>query len=301
MWHGCAIRNRGGRVKPGHDSFVGLRLRLNRATAFERRARRRDDAGRFERVGDAQRDVLAPRRGDDLHADRERPQRHRHRDHRQPDEGHRLGVEAEVRAHRQQRPVDDEGLLPDQRRRARRRRREDRVDLAEQRQHALAIPAAEFLCRGHHRGGNHRAGDQPVAHGGIVVGGARAQPVEMQRGALGRGDDVSGGARPRHFRHLDFARHAERRRDLDHRRRRFRRHPVAEIAAGDRDAQAVDAARKQRQRRLHRRAGRRRDRRHRGPAWRRSSPRGRRRCARTARDDRSSTRRESCAARDSRP
>ena len=102
---------------------------------------------------------------------------------------------------------------------------------------------------------NHRAGDQAVAHGGVVVGGTVAQPVEMQRRPLGCGDDVSGGPRPRHFRHLDFARYSERRRDLHHRGGRFRRHPVAEIAAGDGDAQAIDAAREQRQRRFHRPLG----------------------------------------------
>ena len=65
----------------------------------------------------------------------------------------------------------------------------------------------------------------------------------MKRGALGRGDDVSGGPRPRHLGHLDFARYAERRRDLRHRRARLRRHSVAEISAGDGDPQAVGAAR----------------------------------------------------------
>src|SRR5687768_1860614 len=37
------------------------------------------DAGTFERVRDAERHVLAPRRGNDLHADRQRFERDRHR------------------------------------------------------------------------------------------------------------------------------------------------------------------------------------------------------------------------------
>ena len=147
---------------------------------------------------DAQRHVLAPGRGDDLHADRQRRQRHRHGDDRQADEGDRLRVNAEIGAHRQFVVAEHERLLADQRRRARRRRRQDGVDLVEQLQHLVAIPAAEFLrLAPTSDAGDHGAGDQPVAHGGSKSCGARAQPVQMQAGALAGGDDEGGRARAR--------------------------------------------------------------------------------------------------------
>ena len=45
---------------------------------------------------DAQRDILPPGCCDDLHADRHRLKRNRHRDHRQADERNRLGVDADI-------------------------------------------------------------------------------------------------------------------------------------------------------------------------------------------------------------
>src|SRR5271168_3676357 len=130
---------------------------------------RRDHAFGFERVRDAQRHVLAPRRRDDLHGDRQRRQRHRHGDHRQADEGNRLGVDAEIGAHRHFGVAEPEGFLTDQRRDARRRRRQNGVDLGKQFQHFGAIPAAEFLRLDNQRRRRHGAGDQPVAYGGIVI------------------------------------------------------------------------------------------------------------------------------------
>ena len=71
---------------------------------------------------------------------------------------------------------------------------------------SLAIPAAEFLRLDDQRRRHHGAGDQPVAHGGIEVGGARAQAVEVQGGALGGGDDEGGGAGPRRLRGISISR-----------------------------------------------------------------------------------------------
>ncbi len=77
-------------------------------------------------------DVLPPRRGDDLHADRQRLERHRHGHHRQADERDRLGVDADIGAHRQFDAVEHEIHLAQLRRGAGRRRRDDHVDVLEQ-------------------------------------------------------------------------------------------------------------------------------------------------------------------------
>src|SRR5262249_50612697 len=111
----------------------------------ERRSAGGGDSRLFERVGDPQRDVFAPRRRDDLHTDRQRLERYRHRHHRQADERDRLGVDAEIGAHGKLDAVEHEGLLADGGRGARRRRREHGVDMSKQGEHLLAIPTAEFL------------------------------------------------------------------------------------------------------------------------------------------------------------
>ena len=63
----------------------------------------------------------------------------------------------------------------------------------------------------------------------------------MERGALGRGDDVGGGAGPRCLRDFDLALDLEGRCHALVREQRFGRGAFAEIAAGDRDPQTVDA------------------------------------------------------------
>ena len=118
------------------------------------------------------RDVLAPGRGDDLHADRQRPQRHRHRDDRQADEGNRLGENADdSAAPAVSTPSSTNVCWP--------------ISGAVQgvagariastssnsRSTLLAIPAAEFLRLDDQRRRHHGAGDQPVAHVGIEIGG----------------------------------------------------------------------------------------------------------------------------------
>ena len=92
-----------------------------------------------------QRDIFAPRRRNDLYADRQGRQRNRDTGDGQPDEGNRLRVDAEIGPHRQFDSAELERLLTDQRRRARRRRRQDRVDILEQLQHFALIPASELL------------------------------------------------------------------------------------------------------------------------------------------------------------
>ena len=163
------------------------------------------DAGALQRIGDAQRDVFAPGGGDDLHADRHRIERDRHRHHRQPDEGYRLGVDADIGPHRQLDAVEHEVHLTEFRRHAGRRRRDDHVDGLEQLQHLGAIPAAEFLRAVHQRCRNHGAGQQPVAHRRIEIAWPLAQPIEMQRGAFAGGDDIGGGAGARGFGDFDHA------------------------------------------------------------------------------------------------
>ena len=64
----------------------------------------------------------------------------------------------------------------------------------------------------------------------------------MQRRAFGRGDDIGRRARARGLGNLDLARRAERLGDARHGLARLGNSAVAEIAAGDGDAQAADAA-----------------------------------------------------------
>src|SRR5580700_10147872 len=115
-------------------------------------------AGYPQRVG------LAPRRGDDLHADRQFARLAQWRgDDRQPDERQRLGIDADERARRNGDAVDLDRLLADLRRRARGRRSEQDVDIAEQRQHLLAIPAPETLRALHPESRNQSASQETVA------------------------------------------------------------------------------------------------------------------------------------------
>ena len=136
-----------------------------------------------------------------------------------------------------------------------RRRRQDDVDVVEKLEHLRAIPAPEFLRLHDERRRNQDAGDQPVAHRGIEVLGAAAQPVEMQRRTFGRRDDIGRRARALGFGDFDFAADVERRGDPLHRLAGFRRGAFAEIAAGHRDPQAFDAAIEREQRRLDRPLG----------------------------------------------
>ena len=159
-----------------------------------------------------------------------------------PDERDRLGVDADVRAHRQLDAAEDEGLLIDRRCRAWRGRRQNDVDVIEQLEHAVAIPAAKFLSAASPARPDHCAGHEAVAHDRLKVARPCAQAIEMQARALGRGDDEGGGACPFGFRNVDFAGDGERRRDALDGRARLREQALAEIAAGNRDAQAVRAA-----------------------------------------------------------
>src|SRR4051812_16222376 len=90
-------------------------------------------------------DVLAPGRRDDLHADRQRTERHRNGDYRQTDERDRLRVDAEIGTHWQLDTIEEERLLPDYRSGTGGAGCEDGIDFFEQREHMLAIPAAELL------------------------------------------------------------------------------------------------------------------------------------------------------------
>ena len=117
---------------------------------------------------------------------------HWHRNDRQANEGNRLRVQPDIRPHRHFNAVQHEILLADQWRDTRRRGGEDRVHAIEQRQDALPVQPAELLRLDDHRCRDKGAGDQPVADVGIEVLRPLAQAIEVQRRALGRGDDISG-------------------------------------------------------------------------------------------------------------
>ena len=128
---------------------------------------------------DPQRYILPPRRRDDLHPDRQRLERHRHRDDRQADERNRLSEDAKVCPHWQLNSVEHEGLLADQGRRVGRGRGDDHVIAVEQIKHAILIPAAKFLRAVDQGRRHHRARDEAVAHGWIEIVRALAQAIDM--------------------------------------------------------------------------------------------------------------------------
>ena len=106
-------------------------------------------------------------------------------------------------------------------------------------------------------GREHRPGDQAVAHRRVEILRPGAQAVEMEGGALGRGDQV--GRRPGAVRLPGIStvpRRAEGLGDARHRRERLRIAAAGEVAARHRDPQAADAGIQARQDRL-RRPGRR--------------------------------------------
>ncbi len=72
----------------------------------------------------------------------------------------------------------------------------------EQLQRLRVEPGAQFLRLGDPMAGQHRAGDQPVAHVGVEIGGALAQTVGMQLGAFNHGDQIGRGAGAMRLRQL---------------------------------------------------------------------------------------------------
>ena len=138
--------------------------------------------------------------------------------------------------------------------------------------------------------GQHRAGDQPVAHVRVEVGRAGLQAAKMKRRALDHGDEIGRGARPLGFGEFD---------DPLRLQRRARRVSTAAKAparrSGRNSRRALRCAGPRRPRsRLARRARRERrpapDRPRRGRASRRRRARDRRRSGRTGRDGRGSRR-----------
>ena len=192
-------------------------------------------------------------------------------------------------------PVEHESLLTDQRRAARRRGGEQDVDVAKHFERARAEPAAKFLRLDHPGSRQHRAGDQPVAHVGIEIAGPLAQTIGMQRRALDHGDRIGGGARARGFGQFDrrASRPAPRRCARPPPRPRRRRRARNSRRAA-RSRRPVAPPSRPRQGRLDGAHGLRGIVGRPAPASRRSSPRGRRPSARTARDDRGWRRTETC-------
>jgi len=87
-------------AKPFSPRELLARVRSNLELARLRQA--------LQRIGRAQRNIFAPRRGNDLHADWHRLKRNRYCDHRQSDKRDRLGVYADIGAHRQFDAVEHE-------------------------------------------------------------------------------------------------------------------------------------------------------------------------------------------------
>ena len=146
--------------------------------------------------GDAQRGAFVVVIGDDLHADRQaaRPLQRRHHD-RQADEGDRLGVEAEIGAHRQLDAAQLHHDLAELGRGAGRGRRQDDVDLVEQLLHLGAIVAAETLRLDVPGAGQQRARHEALARVGIEILRPRPEARQMELAALDGGDDIGGRAR----------------------------------------------------------------------------------------------------------
>ena len=249
------------------------------------------DAGLLEAARDPQGDVLAPRRGDDLHADGS-PSSSGTGTATTGRPTNEIGWVKTPRfgrsgsSTRRGRRSAGRSSAPGKASPARGSRRRSRTA-----QHPLAIPAAEFWARFTQAAGimapaisrSRTAGSKSCGRCGCGRDGGPPLP---------RGDDVGGGAGARRFRDLDAALGAERlRRPLDRRegvrcRRcgngRLRRRSAGPRCRGRARQSARAAPRRGRI------VG------SRGPASRRRRARGRRRCAPAARDGRGSRRRESC-------
>ena len=119
-------------------------------------------------------------------------------------------MDPDIGAYRQFDAVEHESHLPEFRRDAGRRRRDDDIDRPESFQHLRPIPAAEFLRAVDKGRRHHRAGQQAVTHRRIEIVRALAQPIEMQRGAFGGGDDIGRGAGARGLGNFDHPGRAER-------------------------------------------------------------------------------------------
>ena len=217
-----------------------------------------------------------------------------HRDHRQSDERDRLRVDADIRPQRHLLAVQHERLLADRRRDAGSRRRQDRVDIAR----TAAAPRSRYQRRNFCACTTAAAGTSAPAisrsrTSGSKSSGRGAQPLQMQRGAFRRGDDIGGGcgrAAPPESRSLG---RTQRRGDGIHRRQSLGRGAGAEISARRGNAQPGNA--RVAARRPARPGDRRRpDRPDRDPASRHRPAPGRRRNAPTARDDPGWKRTENC-------
>ena len=88
------------------------------------------------------------------------------------------------------RPPSRSVRVPVERRRAGRRRREQQVDRAERLQRPLQPPAPHPLRPARPGRRQQRPGEEAVAGVGIEIRGPGAQPVEMERRALGVGDQI---------------------------------------------------------------------------------------------------------------
>ncbi len=145
----------------------------------------------------SQRKILAPRRGDNLHPNWELFVRNPdgNGDDWKADEGDWLGENADIGADQHFLAVKDKGLLPDLRSAARRGGRQQDVDVAKKRQRPFAVQSSELLRLLDPDARQHRAGDQPVTHSRVEVGGPRLQTAKVKRGAFSHSDEIRGCAR----------------------------------------------------------------------------------------------------------
>ena len=120
--------------------------------------------------GGAQAQILAPGRGDDLYADRQRAgAEDRHGATGRPMQEKGWASRPRLGRDRQARPSSSKRLLPVSGARAGRRGGDQQVDLAEDGEHLLEPPAPVALRPRDPGGGQQRAGEEPVARVGIVV------------------------------------------------------------------------------------------------------------------------------------
>ena len=187
--------------------------------------------------------IFAPRRADDLNADRQRMtgKPHRHRADRQADARDRLRQDAHARPGSEALAVDVDPLGADRCCRNRCCRREQDVDAGHQIGHAFREPVPHALGLYDPRRRQQRAGEKAVSRQRLEVGSASPQIGQVQGAPFCIRDDECRRARVLDMRQLDAARDAERGCNAIHRSARLGARVIVEISAERRDAQPVEA------------------------------------------------------------
>src|ERR1700722_6176093 len=159
--------------------------------------RRAHNAISLKSPSDAQREIFAPRGGDDLHADRKLfalcPDRGR--DDGQSDEGYRLSEEPDIRSHQHFPAVEHKGRLLEPGGAARGRWRQQDIDVAKERERRRMKLTAEFLRLRGPGARNHSPSDKPVANFRNEVLSPFAKPSKMERATFDHRDEIGCGTR----------------------------------------------------------------------------------------------------------